>query len=61
MERLGARKSVEAEVIAMPIHKDSLAFVQWLPQVKGKFVMVSMPQPTGRPDANWQEYALPES
>lgn len=54
-------KSVEAEVIAMPIHKDSLAFVQWLPEVKGKFVMVSMPQPTGRPDANWQEYALPES
>lgn len=54
-------KSVEAEVFAMPIFKDSLDFVLWLPQVKGKFVLVSMPQPTGRPDANWKEFALAES
>ncbi|WP_409151862.1 M20/M25/M40 family metallo-hydrolase [Sphingobacterium sp. BS-2] len=54
-------KAIEAEVIAFPDIKDSLAFRAWLPKVKGKYVMVSMPQPTGRPDANWKEYATPES
>lgn len=54
-------KAIEAEVIALPDFKDSLSFRSWLPQVKGKYVMVSMPQPTGRPDANWKEYATPES
>src|SRR5690606_5985192 len=33
----------------------------WLPSVKGKFVMISMNQPTGRPDYNWQEFATKES
>ncbi|MGV6945600.1 M20/M25/M40 family metallo-hydrolase [Sphingobacterium kyonggiense] len=54
-------KAIEAEVITLPEIKDSLAFRQWLPNVKGKYVMISMPQPTGRPDANWKEYATPES
>src|SRR5690606_27820545 len=31
------------------------------PSVKGKFVMTSMPEVTGRPDYNWQEFATPES
>lgn len=54
-------KAVEAEVIVLPQVKDSLAFKAWLPHVKGKYVMVSMPQPTGRPDHNWEQYARPES
>ncbi|MGM1429365.1 M20/M25/M40 family metallo-hydrolase [Sphingobacterium lactis] len=54
-------KAIEGEVIALPEFQDSLAFRKWLPQVKGKYVMVSMPQPTGRPDWNWKEYATPES
>jgi len=54
-------KAVEAEVIALPDIKDSISFRQWLPQVKGKYVMISMPQPTGRPDANWKEFGTPES
>src|SRR5699024_7946601 len=33
----------------------------WLPQVKGKFVLIAMKQPTGRPDYNWEEFATPES
>jgi hypothetical protein len=37
--------------------KDSLDFVKWLPNVKGKLIMVSMLQPTGRPDYNWEEFA----
>ena len=51
----------EGELIILPDLKDSLAFQTWLPQVKGKFVMISMQQPTGRPDYNWEEYATPES
>ena len=45
-------KDVTAELIIIPDVADSLAFVKWLPNVKGKFVMISMMQPTGRPDYN---------
>jgi hypothetical protein len=54
-------KTVTAETIIIPDLADSNAFKQWLPSVKGKFVLVSMPQPTGRPDYNWQEFATKES
>jgi carboxypeptidase Q len=54
-------KTVTAEVVAIPDLADSLAFARWLPSVKGKFVMISMPQPTGRPDYNWEEFATSES
>lgn len=54
-------KTVTAEVIALPDFKDSLSFRAWLPSVKGTYVMISMPQPTGRPDHNWKEYGTTES
>src|SRR5688572_2127608 len=54
-------KDVEGDVVILPEVPDSAAFVQWLPQVRGKFVLVSMLQPTCRPDDNWEEFALPES
>ena len=54
-------KTVTAEVIILPDLPDSLAFQKWLPSVKGKFVMISMNQPTGRPDDNWEEFAKKES
>ena len=54
-------KSVTAEVIILPEVTDSVAFEKWLPGVKGKFVLISMLQPTGRPDYNWQEFATKES
>ncbi|UZJ65111.1 M20/M25/M40 family metallo-hydrolase [Sphingobacterium sp. KU25419] len=54
-------KTVQAEVIALPDVKDSISFKNWLPGVKGKFVMISMPQPTGRPDHNWAEFGTKES
>src|SRR5436190_10672 len=38
-----------------------MAFQAWLPSVKGKFVMISMKQPTGRPDYNWEEFGTKES
>jgi carboxypeptidase Q len=56
------KNGVTAEVITLPINiKDSLSFAKWLPSIKGKFVMVSIPQKTGRPDYNWEEFATPES
>ncbi len=54
-------KTITAEVIILPDVKDSIAFQQWLPNAKGKFVLVSMNQPTGRSDDNWQEFAKPAS
>ncbi len=55
------KNTVTAELVILPDLADSFAFQQWLPNVKGKFVMVSMLQPTGRPDYNWQEWATKES
>ncbi len=54
-------KGVTAEVIALPIVKDSIAFNSWIKTIKGKFVMTSMYQTTGRPDYNWEEFATEES
>lgn len=56
-----AGKTITAETIILADAADSLAFQQWLPNVKGKFVMISMCQPTGRPDYNWEEFGLKES
>ncbi len=55
------KNGVTANLITLPMVPDSMAFVQWLPSAKGKIVMVSMLQPTGRPDYNWEEFATPES
>src|SRR5688572_25843620 len=54
-------KTVTAETIIIPDLTDSVAFKAWLPAVKGKFVLISMAQPTGRPDYNWTEFATKES
>jgi carboxypeptidase Q len=54
-------KTITAELIIIADVADSIAFQQWLPKVKGKFVMNSMLQPTGRPDYNWEEFGTKES
>ncbi len=54
-------KPITAETIILPDLADSIAFAKWLPAVKGKFVMISMLQPTGRPDNNWNEFGTKES
>jgi carboxypeptidase Q len=54
-------KTVIAETIILADVADSIAFQNWLPLVKGKFVMISMEQPTGRDDKNWEEFATKES
>ena len=58
----GTKKGgVTAEVIIIPDVADSDEFKNWLKNAKGKFVMVSMTQPTGRPNYNWEEFATEES
>ncbi len=54
-------KTVTAQTIILPDLQDSIAYQKWLPSVKGKFVLVSMEQPTGRPDDNWEQFGLKES
>lgn len=53
-------KPVQAEVVRIPIVNDSLEFVQWLKTIKGKIVMISNPEYSGRPDENWKSNALEE-
>jgi hypothetical protein len=48
-------------VIVLPDLADSVAFQKWLPSVKGKYVMISAPQLTGRPDDNWEKWATDPS
>ncbi|GAB3537746.1 M28 family metallopeptidase [Pontibacter brevis] len=55
------RRGVTAELIVLPDVQDSAAFQRWLPSAKGKLVMISMYQPTGRPDYNWEKFAKPAS
>ena len=50
-------RDVTAATIILPEVRDSAELVRWLPQARGKFVLVSMAQPTCRPDDNWREYA----
>lgn len=58
----GTKKGgITASCIILPDVRDSLSFQQWLPAAKGKFVLISQPQLTGRPDKVWEEFATKES
>ncbi|HMV09165.1 MAG TPA: M20/M25/M40 family metallo-hydrolase [Cyclobacteriaceae bacterium] len=54
-------KTVSGDVVILPNVADSIEFQKWLPSVKGKFVMISMNQPTGRTDDNWEKHGTKES
>ncbi len=54
-------KTLTAETIILADVEDSAEFQKWLPAVKGKFVLISMLQPTGRPVYNWEEFGRKES
>ena len=55
------KKGVIAEVVTVPDIETKEDFEEWLKTIKGKFVLVSQYQPTGRPDSNWEEFATPKS
>lgn len=54
-------RPVTAEVIILPKFSDSTEFVKWLPQARGKIVLLSPAWPTCRPSEDWFEYATAES
>lgn len=55
------KKGVTGELVTLPTVANSSEFNNWLPNVKGKMVMISMKEMTGRPDYNWEEFATEES
>ncbi|HSJ25850.1 MAG TPA: M20/M25/M40 family metallo-hydrolase [Longimicrobiales bacterium] len=52
---------VTAEAIILPRFETEAEFEAWLPQVRGRYVLVSAPQPTCRPRAEWEQHATPQS
>ncbi len=52
-------RDVTAGTIVLPRFADGSEFLKWLPQAKGKLVLVSAPQPTCRPTADFTEFATP--
>ena len=50
-------RPLRAPVVIIPDVADSNALVAWLPQAKGKFVLISFAQPTCRPDDSWEKWA----
>jgi carboxypeptidase Q len=51
-------REVEAPAVLLPRVTDRAGFDAWLPHVNGRWVLVSFPEPTCRPDAAWREFAL---
>ncbi len=47
---------LQVSTVILPAVDDSAAFAAWLPQVRGKFALISMPQATCRPDDNWRQF-----
>ena len=54
-------KNVTGTTIVLPMVKDSNEFVKWLPNAKGKFVLISPAYPTCRPEEEWAAMATPAS
>jgi carboxypeptidase Q len=55
------KKDVIATPIVLPRFADSTEFVRWLPNAKGKMVLISAPMPTCRPVEAYSRDATPES
>ena len=55
------RKNRVAETVILPHFADSTAFVKWLPQAKGKLVLVSAPMASCRTTDSWKANGTPAS
>ena len=56
-----SQKGITGGVAMIPEVNNKEEFNAWLETIKGKFVLSSMYQITGRPDYNWEKSATPES
>jgi carboxypeptidase Q len=54
-------RDLTASTIVLPRFADSTEFVRWLPQARGKLVLVAAPMPTCRPPEDWAQNATPVS
>lgn len=54
-------RTLEGEAVVLPDISSTQAFEAWLPEARGKFVLISFAEPTCRTDDNWEEYATDES
>jgi len=50
-----------AGTIILPHFADSTEFVRWLPQARGKLVLISALPATCRPSTDWAQFGTPES
>lgn len=57
----GTRGPVEGAVIVLPSLATAAEFEAWLPEVRGKFVLISRAEASCRPDTNWVTHATPAS
>jgi hypothetical protein len=57
----GTTRPVTAEAIVLPKFADSTEFVRWLPQARGKIVLLSPSWPTCRASEDWVRFATPAS
>jgi hypothetical protein len=57
----GTNGPVDGDVILFPEVADSAAFEAWLPQARGKFVLMQNAEPTCRPDESWVALARPQT
>jgi hypothetical protein len=56
---VGTNGAVEGDVVLLPDVADSAAFRAWLPNARGRFVLVDQLEPTCRPDDSWRALARP--
>ena len=57
---VNTKKAIEAEVILMPLFENVTDFETWANSTKGKIVLISQYQPSGRPEYQWKEQAVEE-
>jgi len=57
----GTDGPVEAKVVLLPDVSSSDAFERWLPEVSGRIVAITFPEPTCREDQSWEDHATPAS
>jgi hypothetical protein len=57
----GTNGPVEGDVVILPDVPGSQEFDAWLSKARGRFVLISPPEPTCRADQQWEEFATPET
>ena len=54
-------RPVEGDVVIPPAFATAAEAATWVATTRGKYVALSFPEPTCRPDENWERLATPES